>query len=163
VAALDVARPQVVSPLIAPALRPGWPPAHVAAAAGAPLFAAAAGTARDEAVPFLVAGFARLATLFSRAVLAVIGPGAHAPGAARRDGRGLGARVLGRGGLEPRAALGTIAACDALLQPGLDGGVREARALGRRVVASDAHRRPPGTQLFHAGDVEGFVAAVRAA
>ncbi len=163
VATLGVPRPEVVSPLIAPALRAGWPPAHVAAAAGAPLFAASVGTARDESLPFLVAAFSRLATIHSGAVLAVFGPGGDVEVARRLDERGLGDRVLALGELEPHAALGTIAAADALLQPGLDGGVREARALGRRVVASDARRRPPGTQLFAAGDVESFVAAVRAA
>lgn len=163
VAELGVARPHVISPLLAPTLRAGWPPAHVAAAAGAPLFAAAVGTARDESVSFLVAGFARLAAVYSGAVLAVFGPGGDVEVARRLDDRGLGDRVLALGELDPPAALGTIAACDVLLQPGLDGGVREARALGRRVVASDARRRPAGTQLFPAGDVEGMVAAVRAA
>jgi glycosyltransferase involved in cell wall biosynthesis len=162
VAALGV-HADTVSPLVARTLRPGWPPAHVAAAAGAPLLAAAVGSARDAGIPFLVAGFARLASAFSGAVLAVFGAGGDVEVARRLDERGLGDRVLALGELHPQTALGTLAACDAFLQPSLDGNVREARALGRRVVASDAARRPAGTKVFRAGDLDGFVAAVRAA
>jgi glycosyltransferase involved in cell wall biosynthesis len=168
VAGLGMARPHVVSPFVARALRPGRPPAHAAAAAGSPLIAAAVGPGAIYGAAVLARGFARLSGRHPDAVLAVFGPGA----ADREVGHrladlGVTDNVLLLGELDPATALGVVAVCDVFVRPTLADGdamsVREARALGRRTVASDVARRPAGTALFRAGDADALSAAIEAA
>ena len=60
------------------------------------------------------------------------------------------------GEVEHQSALGAIAQADLFVRPSLVDGdalsVREALALGRRVVASAVGYRPPGTCLFKCGE-----------
>jgi glycosyltransferase involved in cell wall biosynthesis len=101
-------------------------------------------------------------------VLAVFGPGdADLQVVRALDARGLGDRVLALGELPARTALAVVAASDLFVRPTRADGdslaVREARALGIRVVASDAAARPPGTALFATGDWRSLARAVKRA
>jgi glycogen synthase len=160
----------VASPFLPGGMVAGRPPARVAAAraAGLRIVAAAMASGPEYGAQVLVGGFARLAGLAPDTVLAVYGPGGADRDVARAlEGRGLGERVLALGALDARAAAGVVAACDLFLRPTLADGdalsVREARALGRRVVASDAAARPPGTRLHPAGDWAALADAAAAA
>jgi glycosyltransferase involved in cell wall biosynthesis len=88
-----------------------------------------------------------------RAALAVFGPGT-ASGASAAVG--LAGGVLALGELEHAAALAVVAGADVFVRPTRADGdalsVREALALGRRVVASAVGHRPSGCLLFPAGD-----------
>lgn len=170
IAALGRPRPEVVTPFIAYALRPGHPPPHVVAAGqlGHPLLCAAVAPGPEYGGPLLVAAFTRLAAQFPNSSLVLYGPGGADRAIARAlTERDLGERVLALGELEAHEALGAMAACDVFLRPTLADGdslsVREARAQGLRVVASDAARRPAGTTLFRAGDVDALCAAIATA
>ena len=81
--------------------------------------------------------------------------------------RGYGDRVRALGELPHESVLAVLRASDVFLRPTRADGdsmcVREALAMGCRVVASDAAARPPGTVVFRAGDVEGFAAGVERA
>lgn len=78
--------------------------------------------------------------------------------------RGLGDRVEAIGELGHDSVLALLRASDVFLRPTRADGdsmaVREALAVGCRVVASDAAVRPPGTVLFPAGDAQRFAASV---
>jgi glycosyltransferase involved in cell wall biosynthesis len=150
---------ELVSPFIAAGLAPGRPPVRVAAAraAGATLLVAALAPGAEYGAAVLVRGFARVAARLPEAVLLLFGAGGADRDVARRLAeRGLGERVIALGELDRRAAHATLQAADVLLRPTLADGdaitVREARALGTRVVASDAAARPAGTALFPSGD-----------
>jgi glycosyltransferase involved in cell wall biosynthesis len=156
---IGVDRVELISPFIAAGLTPGRPPVRIAALreAGATVIAAAVAPGQEYGAPVLVQGFARLAAHHPDAVLAVFGPGGADRDVARHlDERGLGERVVALGELDPRSVHATLQAADVLVRPTLADGdavtVREARALGVRVVASDAAARPAGTALFPAGD-----------
>ncbi len=78
--------------------------------------------------------------------------------------RGFGDRVEAIGELEHDSVLALLRASDVFLRPTRADGdsmaVREALAVGCRVVASDAAVRPPGTVVFPAGDAAGFADGV---
>jgi len=78
--------------------------------------------------------------------------------------RGLGDRVNALGELPHASVLEVLRASDVFLRPTRADGdsmcVREALAVGCRVVASDAAARPPGTVIFPAGDAALFAASV---
>jgi len=78
--------------------------------------------------------------------------------------RGFGDRVEAVGELAHDSVLALLRASDVFLRPTRADGdsmaVREALAVGCRVVASDAAVRPPGTVVFPAGDAARFAASV---
>lgn len=87
----------------------------------------------------------------------VFGPGTDAAAfRAEVERRGVADRVVGLGPLPHPAALAVIEASDLFLRPTLADGdavtVREARALGRRCLASDAAPRPASIQVYRSGD-----------
>jgi glycogen(starch) synthase len=166
IAALGV-RGVDVAPAFIPGGRPGRPPVRVAAAreAGATILAATVAPGPEYGADLLVHGFARVAHALPDAVLVVFGSGgADREVAARLAERELGERVIAAGEVDSHTALAILAAADVVLRPTLADGdavtVREARALGRRVVASDAAARPPGTTLFPAGDTPALAEAI---
>jgi glycosyltransferase involved in cell wall biosynthesis len=89
--------------------------------------------------------------------LVLLGPGTQHPSlAAAVHARGLGGAVHHLGELPRAQALAVLAAADIFVRPSLADGdalsVREALALGCRVVASDVGARPLGVLTFAAGD-----------
>jgi glycogen synthase len=167
--ALDVADDAiVVSPaFIAESVAPAAPPRAVAALPGRVL-ACAVAPGSEYGADVLVDGFAIAAALEPDLRLCVYGPGSadrDVAGVLRR--LGVGDRVHALGELRRADALGVVTACDAFLRPTRADGdavsVREALALGRRVVASDASVRPDGCLLFRAGDAAALASAIRAA
>jgi glycogen(starch) synthase len=142
------------------------PPAGLAAIArrSRPLIAAVAARGPEYGVALLLDGFARVAAALPAAHLVLVGPGVRdASVAARVASLGLGARVHRYQDLAREEALGVIAACDLFVRPTLADGdalsVREALALGRRVLASDAVARPDGVARFRSGDPAALAAA----
>ncbi|AKU90667.1 glycosyltransferase family 4 protein [Vulgatibacter incomptus] len=86
---------------------------------------------------------------------------------ARVRAHGVDRQVVPLGELEHDACLDAISKSDAFLRPTLADGdslsVREAIAMGRRVVASDAAPRPAGTVLFRRGDPASLASAIEEA
>lgn len=160
---LGAPAPEVVSPFIG-GLRAGRPPVHVEAAreAGATLIAASVAPGHEYGAETLISAFVRIAAKLPDAMLVLFGPGSREV-AGRLIDRDLEDRVIAEGEVEPRTALAILAASDVLVRPTLADGdavtVREALALGRRVVASDAAARPEGTMIFPAGDAEALAGA----
>jgi glycosyltransferase involved in cell wall biosynthesis len=138
---------------------------------GRPLVAAAVAPGIEYGADLLVAAFSRLQCrlalgvaqeaalrpLGERPRLIVFGPGSKAV-AAQVDG------AIGLGELAHDEALGVIARCDVFVRPTRADGdalsVREALALGRRVVASDAAARPPGVITYPTDDPAALAQAI---
>jgi glycosyltransferase involved in cell wall biosynthesis len=115
----------------------------------------------------LVEAFARIAAApgMERAGLVVFGPAGRSPAlAADVAAAGLAGRVHHYADLERAEALALLRAADVFVRPTRADGdavsVREALALGRPVVASDAAARPEGTLCFPAGDAAALARAV---
>jgi len=161
-------RDLVIAPaFIAEALQPGRPPQALLGAPGR-VVACAVAPGAEYGAELLGEAFSRIAPLEPGLSLAVYGPGGAPAEVARfLAARGLGARVHDLGELRRPEALGVLTACDLFVRPTLADGdavsVREARALGCRVVASDAATRPAGCLLFPQGDAGALAAALRQA
>lgn len=144
-------------PLGAAALRARARPLLVAAVAEGPQYGAAV----------LLRALEGLVRALPDLGIAVYGPGSErlfAGGWAAK--RGLEGRVVGLGPIDHSASLALIAAADVFVRPTLADGdslsVREALALGVRVVASDVGRRPGEATLFRAGDPADLARAIEA-
>jgi glycosyltransferase involved in cell wall biosynthesis len=146
-----VARARVeVLPAYTPSMvEPREPPPQLAAfrAAHAPVLAAYVGPGPVYGADVLLEALARLRVVLPGAGLVCFG--------ARTEGfRGPG--LLGLGELPHRAALAVLEGSDAFVRPTRADGdavsVREALALGARVVASDVVPRPEGCLTFRTGD-----------
>lgn len=133
------------------------------------LLAATLSDAPEYGARVLFEGYASLRSHIPRLGLVLHGPAARKP---RLDGLELlddGARAsIHRYGDLPRAeALGLLSAADVFVRPTFADGdsisVREALALGVRVVASAAAPRPAGCHTFPVGDPVALAAAVHAA
>lgn len=130
-------------------LEPGAPPAALAAfrARHAPLLAADLPAGAVYGADLLLPAFAALRAASPGAGLVAFGAGSE-----RLDAPG----VLGLGELDHAAVLAVMAAADVFVRPTRADGdavsVREALALGCRVVASDVGHRPPGCLLFPRDD-----------
>jgi glycosyltransferase involved in cell wall biosynthesis len=144
------------------ALADRLPPAGLAALRRRhPILLCAAGAPGPEyAVGLLLSAFAAFRAHHPEAGLILYGPGLRRPEL-------LGAGVYLRGELDRAEALGVVAACDLFVRPTLADGdatsVREALALGCRVVASDAAARPTGVVLHRSGDAPSLAAALQSA
>jgi glycosyltransferase involved in cell wall biosynthesis len=103
----------------------------------------------------LLAAFELVRTAHPDAALVLTGHG-------RRERRIQGVYDFGQ--LARAESLGAIAMCDVFVRPSLADGdaisVREALALGRRVVATDAARRPRGVHLCQSGDPADLARAI---
>lgn len=154
-------RVKVLPAFVAAALVPGPPPRGFAAlrAARAPVFVAALAPGPTYGEDLLLPAFVALRARHPRAALAIFGPGTEG-GALAAAGLGMG--VLALGELDHSGALAVIAGADVFVRPTRADGdalsVREALALGRRVVASAVGHRPAGCLLFPAGDAGGLAA-----
>jgi hypothetical protein len=131
-------------------VRPGEPPDGLAElrANAAPLYCAMVAPRVEYGESVLLSAFARARAKLPAAALALYGPGSDS---VREDG------VLGFGELHRDRALGLMAASDVFVRPTLADGdsvsVREALALGLRVVATAVGHRPPEVRLVPPGDV----------
>ena len=146
------------------------PPAGLAAIArrSDPLVVAVLARGPEYGATVLLEGFAGIAKARPNAGLLLLGPGVRDLSVgARVAALGLHGRVFRFGDLARAEALGAIAAADLFVRPTLADGdavsVREALALGRRVIASDAAPRPTGTYTFATGHPESLAAAALAA
>ena len=132
------------------AFRAGHGPVLAAALLASPLYGA----------DLLLAAFGALRRTSPRAGLVLFGAGTDGP-PFRAPG------VLGLGEIGHEAALGVLQAADVFVRPTrVDGdsvSVREALALGCRVVASDVGHRPAGCLLFPVGDAAALAARLREA
>ncbi|MGC3996224.1 MAG: glycosyltransferase [Anaeromyxobacter sp.] len=151
-AGVPAARLRVLEAFSPALLEPPAPPPGLAAlrAAAAPLVAAAVLPGPVYGPDLLLPAFARLRARHPQAVLAVMGQGSQDPPFRGAPG------VAGLGELAHAAALAVLAAADVFVRATrVDGDaltVREALALGCRVVASDVGHRPAGCLLFPPGD-----------
>jgi glycogen(starch) synthase len=156
-------RISIVPPFSPVALEPVGPPPEFAAfrAAHAPVLAAALLPSPIYGADLLAAAFPVLRRRFPRAGLAVFGEGTSRNPVFRAPG------TLALGEIDHGRALGVLAAADVFVRPTrVDGdsvSVREALALGCRVVASDVGHRPAGCLLFPAGDAAALVARLEEA
>jgi len=112
--------------------------------------------------------FPQIAAAHPDARLIVFGTGgADARLADALAARGLGDRVAALGELPHASVLDLLRRSHVFLRPTYADGdsmtVREALAVGCRVVASDASARPPGTVLFPTGDARALAGAVERA
>lgn len=94
----------------------------------------------------------------------VYGPGTAEPGfSAEVARRCTGVRVLGLGAIPHDEVLAVLRTADLAWRPTLADGdalsVREARALGVRVLASDAANRPEGVPVYRAGNARALALA----
>jgi glycosyltransferase involved in cell wall biosynthesis len=125
-----------------------------------PLCAAVAAPGPEYGMDVLLDAFAALRRTRPEAGLVVAGPDLRR---AERTRPG----VYWLGDLPRAETLGLLEACDVFIRPTRADGdaisVREALALGRRVVASDAAARPEGVALHRAGDAGDLARAVLAA
>lgn len=138
-----------------------------------PLLAATLSPGAEYGADVLVEGFTRLVRddpegRMGDAGLVLFGPAARDPElAATLQERGLGWRVYAYADLNRGEALAVLRTCDVFLRPTRADGdsisVREALALGVRVVASDAAVRPAGVRCHAAGNGAALAAAVREA
>jgi len=115
----------------------------------------------------LLAALPALVARHPRLMLALFGP-ARAEGlAGLARSYGVDARVRFFGELGHEQALAVIAASDLFVRPTLADGdalsLREALALGRRVVATEVGVRPQGAQLVRAGDALDLVRGIEEA
>jgi len=113
--------------------------------------------AHEYGADVLFDGFVQVLRRLDASALIVFGPGTRSPGfAAQVRQRGLDGAVHLLGDLDRPRALAVMAASDLFVRPSRADGdalsVREAVALGKRVVASDVGARPPEARLFTAGD-----------
>jgi glycogen synthase len=135
--------PAVIEPAAAPAALARFRAEH------APLVAAAFLPTPIYGADLLLPAFAALRARAPRAGLVAFGEGTAGP---PFDAPG----VLGLGEIDHPAALAVLEAADVFARPTRADGdavtVREALALGCRVVASDVGHRPPGCLLFPSGD-----------
>jgi glycosyltransferase involved in cell wall biosynthesis len=120
------------------------------------LLAAALAPGREYGADVLLDAFAAVHARLPSAGLAVYGPGTRAPSLAdQARARGLAGAVHFLGELGREQALALVGAADLFVRPTRADGdalsVREALALGRTVVASDAGPRPPTVRRFAAG------------
>jgi glycogen synthase len=148
----------VVLPAFSPeVLEPGEPPPGLAAfrAAHAPILAALLAPGPIYGEDLLLPAFGAFRTRFPRAGLVAFGAGTDGT-CARFPG------VLGLGEIDHGAALAVLETSDVFVRPTRADGdavtVREALALGCRVVASDVGHRPPGCLLFPTGDAVALAA-----
>ncbi len=105
----------------------------------------------------LLDGLAALAARKPALGCAVYGPGTDDPAfGARAAAKGLFPHLVPLGELAHPQALAAMRLADAFVRPTRADGdsisVREALALGTRVVASDVGHRPPHATLFRSGD-----------
>lgn len=163
----------IVAPAFSPATLPlPLPPPGLALARRRhrPLLAATLSPGAEYGADVLVEGFTRLVRddpegRMGDAGLVLFGPAARDPQlAAILQKRGLGWRVYAYADLDRGEALAVLRACDTFLRPTRADGdsisVREALALGVRVVASDAAVRPAGVHCHAAGSGAALAAAV---
>jgi glycosyltransferase involved in cell wall biosynthesis len=161
-AGVPAARISVLPPFSPSALEPVDPPPAFAAfrAARGPLLAAGLLPSPIYGVDLLLEAFAALRGRLPRAGLVLFGRGSE-----RAELRAPG--VLGLGEIAHGEVLGVLEACDVFARPTRADGdsvtVREALALGCRVVASDVGHRPPGCLLFPAGDAAALASSLEAA
>jgi len=138
-------------------VQPGAPPEGLAElrAQAAPLFCAMVAPRPEYGEPVLLRAFASVLEQRPSARLALYGSGSESQRAAG---------VRGFGELARPQALALMAACDVFVRPTLADGdsvsVREALALGRRVVATEVGTRPREVRLVPPGDAAALAAAM---
>jgi len=159
-------RLSVIPAFLGVPLAPGAPPPRLAAAraAWAPLFCAVVAPGLHYGEDLLAAAFRAARAREPLAGLVVFGRGSErGPSAALGTCDG----VVTLGEIDHQDALAVIASCDVFVRPTHADGdalsVREALALRRTVVASDAGHRPPGCLVFRAGDGEDLARQMLAA
>jgi len=121
------------------------------------LLAAAVAPPAEYGLPYLLDAFELVRNSHPDAALVLSGHGVRLPGHIRPN-------VYIFGQLARAESLGLIAACDVFVRPSLSDGdaisVREALALGRRVVATTAARRPRGVHLSRPADAADLARAI---
>ncbi len=139
----------------------GW---QAIARVARPLLVAIVGHGAEYGTEALALGFAEIARRLPEAHLVILGAGARDPRSyVQLCALDISHRIHRMGDLSRPEALGALATADLLIRPSLTDGdalsIREALALGVRVVASDAVPRPPGVHTFPAGDPAALAAA----
>jgi glycogen synthase len=138
-------------------IRPGAPPQGLAdlRKTSAPLYCAMLAPRPEYGQEILLRAFADVRVKLPGAALALYGPGSdmiHEE------------RVHPFGELQRAQALALMAACDVFVRPTLADGdsvsVREALALGRRVVATSVGHRPAEVRLVPPGDAVALAEAL---
>jgi len=157
----------------AASLPPPRPPAGLAAirARHRVLLAATLAHGREYGAHVLLEAAARIGSSIEGAALVLYGPAARDVALQQAIEAGSKRYPLPPihcfGDLDRAEALAVVQAADAFLRPTLTDGdaisVREALALGRRTIASDAAPRPEGVRLFPAGDGAALAEAIVAA
>jgi glycogen synthase len=138
-------------------MRPGAPPEGLAdlRASSAPLYCAMIAPRVEYGQEILLRAFADVRVTLPSAALALYGPGSEAVCADR---------VHAFGELHRGQALALMAACDVFVRPTLADGdsvsVREALALGRKVVATSVGHRPAEVRLVPPGDAAALAEAL---
>jgi glycosyltransferase involved in cell wall biosynthesis len=121
-----------------------------------PLVGAMATLGPEYGIPLLIDAAARLRPRHPELGLVLMGP--------ERFDEGLPEWVLAMGELHRPELLATLGALDVFVRPTYFDGdamsIREAFALGVRVVASDTDFRPEGVRLFPRGDADALAAAI---
>ena len=124
-----------------------------------PLVGVAASLGPEYGLALLVDAAARLRPRYPELGVVLIGPDEMADGAP--------SWVLPLGELPRPSMLATMQTLDVFVRPtyfdGDASSVREAQALGVRVVASDTDYRPDGVRLFPRGDADALAEAIAAA
>ncbi len=132
-----------------------------------PIVSAMLAPGRDYGAPELFGAFASFREEFPGAGLVVYGPGTDRSTMARLVEAAHAAPVLRLGQIERAEALAIMRVSDLFVRPTLVDGdalsVREAQALGARVVATRAGARPRGVVLCAPGDVPDLARAMREA
>lgn len=169
-AGVGAGRLEVVPAFVAGGLEPGRPPlaAVRARARFAVLLAAALAPGPVYGADVLLEAIAQLAR--GRPDLGCVVWGAGTDDRAFAEdlrGRGLERSVVALGEIDHPSSLGAMRIADAFVRPTRADGdsvsVREALALGVRVVASAVGHRPPGVVRFRAGDADDLAAAIERA
>jgi glycosyltransferase involved in cell wall biosynthesis len=130
-----------------------------------PLIACALAPGREYGVDLMLESFARVRAQAPTAALLLYGPGTRSEElVAEVTRRGLKGAVFHYGELERARALGLLALSDLFVRPTRADGdslsVREALALGRKVIASSASVRPAATHTFPAENAEALSEAI---